>query len=163
MSTDSDSAVSSVDNFVAGLIPPLGALIRADPLHIEHHPPAGPPVDVRLDTDAQAAHAAEWRRYADEIEAYGRPRDDFNLETFLGVAAWVASANIPYIAAKAAEADARAAAYKRLADRARRHADLLDHTRGSLAQCDDDAAAAMMTITQGLDQLGGPRPALPTR
>ncbi|MGV7303120.1 hypothetical protein PJK45_24100 [Mycobacterium kansasii] len=91
---------------------------------------------ISLDTDAVAATAAEWRGYADQVERHGShrhvPLDQ--LSTALG------DAYGEFVQAKREEYDARQAAYRRVANRARGHADRLEGTRQILTSTDDEQA-----------------------
>lgn len=91
---------------------------------------------ISLDTEAAAATAAEWRGYADQVEQHGGHRHVplEQLRTALG------DVYAEYVQAKGEEYQARQAAYQRVADRARGHADHLDGTRRILTNVDDEHA-----------------------
>ncbi len=92
---------------------------------------------ITLDTDSAALSSSQWRAYAQQLEEYGThepiPREA--LSDALG------DIYSEYIDAKAAEYDARAAAYQRVAAQARAHADKLDNTRNTFTNADEEHAA----------------------
>ncbi|MGV7724247.1 type VII secretion target [Mycobacterium kansasii] len=92
---------------------------------------------ISLDTDAVAATVAEWRGYADQVERHGShrhvPLDE--LSTALG------EVYEEFVQAKRDEYQARQAAYQRMANRARGHADRLEGTRQILTSTDDEQAS----------------------
>ncbi|GAB7144182.1 hypothetical protein [Mycobacterium riyadhense] len=94
------------------------------------------PEPISLDTEAAAATAAEWRGYADQLEQHGShrhvPLDQ--LSTALG------DVYGNFVQAKGDEYHARHAAYQRVADRARGHAERLEGTRRILTSTDDEQA-----------------------
>lgn len=99
---------------------------------------------ISLDLDAAAAAVAEWRGYAELVEQHGQhqhvPVDQ--LGSALG------DVYSDYVEAKGAEYQAREAAYRRVADHARGHAERLEGTRRIFSSTDDAQAAS---INQVLD------------
>jgi Excreted virulence factor EspC, type VII ESX diderm len=91
--------------------------------------------DISLDPEAAAASVARWNAYADAIDQHGQvqhvPIEE--LQTMVG------DIYSPYVTAKAAEYEARTAAYQRVADKARAHAAKLDNTRRTFEQTDEDS------------------------
>lgn len=93
--------------------------------------------NISLDPAEAAARAAEWREYADLVESRGRtPHVPIEqLRASLG------DVYAPYLDAKAAEYEQREAAYLRVAQQARSHADKLLNTSNNLTSTDDENAA----------------------
>lgn len=91
---------------------------------------------ISLDTEAAAATAAEWRGYAEQVERHGSHRHVpiDQLGTALG------DVYGDFVQAKGEEYQARQAAYQRVANRARGHADRLEGTRQILTSTDDEQA-----------------------
>lgn len=81
--------------------------------------------DVSLDLDEAAVLAQKWREYADSVEARGRTQHVPLNE----LTAMVGNVYAPYTDAKAREYEARQAAYQRVAEHSRQHADKLDATK----------------------------------
>ncbi|MBN3458402.1 hypothetical protein JNN96_30640 [Mycobacterium sp. DSM 3803] len=81
--------------------------------------------DVSLDLDEAAVLAQKWREYADSVEARGRTQHVPLNE----LTAMVGDVYAPYTDAKAREYEARQAAYQRVAEHSRQHADKLDATK----------------------------------
>jgi hypothetical protein len=97
---------------------------------------------ISLDGDAAAQAAADWRAYGDEVEAHGR-RHHMTLEQ---LQATVGDTYAPFVAAKHAEMQAREAAYQRVAEHARGHAQRLSNTRTNFANADDESAAQINSV-----------------
>lgn len=90
---------------------------------------------VSIDTDMAATRAAELRAYADSLEQYGQT-DRVSPAQLLHQVGPVYES---YVNAKAGEADARKAAYQRVAKQYRDAADKLDNTRTGITN--EDAAS----------------------
>lgn len=97
---------------------------------------------ISLDSDAAAQAAAEWRAYGDAVEAHGQ-RHHMTLEQ---LQATVGDTYAPFVAAKHAEMQARQAAYQRVAEHARGHAQRLSNTRTNFANADDESAARINSV-----------------
>lgn len=97
---------------------------------------------ISLDTDAAAATAAEWRGYADQVEQHGSHRHVpvEQLNAALG------DVYEEFVAAKGEEYQARQAAYQRVANRARGHADRLEGTRRIFTNIDDEQATRVSGV-----------------
>lgn len=97
---------------------------------------------ISIDTDAEGATAGEWRAYAERVEEHGShhhvPLDQ--LSSALG------DIYGEYVNAKAGEYEARQAAYQRVAQRTRGHADRLDGTRNILTNTDDESATRITGV-----------------
>jgi hypothetical protein len=100
---------------------------------------------ISVDTDAAAATAAEWREYADRVEQHGS-RHHVGIDE-LGSA--LGPVYTEYVQAKTGEQAARRAAYHRVAERARAHADHLEGTRRILTSTDDDSALRIDSVLDG--------------
>ena len=98
--------------------------------------------EISLETDSAAASAADWREYADVIEGHGQhqhvPIEE--LPALLG------DVYADYTDAKAAEYEARTAAYQRVAAQARAHADKLDITRQDFTAADEESGQRISQI-----------------
>lgn len=97
---------------------------------------------ISLDGDAAAQAAADWRAYGDLVEAHGR-QHHMTLEQ---LQATVGDTYAPFVAAKHAEMQAREAAYQRVAEHARGHAQRLMNTRTNFANADDESAARISGV-----------------
>lgn len=92
---------------------------------------------ISLDTEAAAATAAEWRGYAEQVEQHGSHRH-VPLEQLSSALGEVYE---DFVQAKGEEYQARQAAYQRVANHARGHADRLEGTRRILTNTDDEQAS----------------------
>lgn len=97
---------------------------------------------ISLDSAAAAQAAADWSAYGDAVEAHGR-RHHMTLEE---LQATVGDTYAPFVAAKHAEMQAREAAYQRVAEHARGHAQRLSNTRTNFANADDESAAQINRV-----------------
>lgn len=112
--------------------------------------------DVSLDTDAAAASAAQWHEYADIIEQQGQRQHVplGELPSLLG------DVYGEYTDAKAAEYEARQAAYGRVAAQAREHARKLETTRQTFIAADEESGQRVIAVagdTSG-NTVPGPQP-----
>ncbi|QIV79944.1 hypothetical protein [Mycolicibacterium frederiksbergense] len=97
---------------------------------------------ISLDSDAAAQAAAAWRNYGDLVEAHGR-QQHMTLEQ---LQATVGDTYAPFVAAKHAEMQERQAAYQRVAEHARGHAERLSNTRTNFNNADDESAARINNV-----------------
>ena len=97
---------------------------------------------ISLDSDAAAQAAADWAAYGDAVEAHGR-RHHMTLEQ---LQATVGETYAPFVAAKHAEMQAREAAYQRVAEHARGHAQRLSNTRTNFINADDESATRISSV-----------------
>ena len=98
--------------------------------------------EITIETESQAATAAAWRDYAEQLERHGQVQ-----HVPLGeLPALLGDIYGEYTEAKAAEYEARTAAYQRVATQAREHARKLDNTRTTFEQGDEDSGQRITQV-----------------
>lgn len=99
------------------------------------------PGPIVLDLEETAAHIKKLREHADALERHG----DVHPSILQALDA-LGDIHQPYVEAKKQEVHARMAAYQRLADGVRQHADKLEGTATAFSAQDDASAAALRAI-----------------
>ena len=108
--------------------------------------------DIILDPDVVAVTAADWGAYAEALEQHGQLQHVPLAE----LPALLGDVYADYTEAKAAEYEARTAAYQRVAAQARAHAEKLGNTRQQFIAADDDSAQRITAVA--LDTSGNTVP-----
>jgi len=97
---------------------------------------------ISLDTDAAAQAVTAWRDYGDQVESHGQRHH----MTLAELRATVGDTYARYVEAKAAELQAREAAYQRVAAHVRGHADRLNNTITTFTGTDDESRARINSV-----------------